>query len=242
MRTIIVDTYEDLSLVAARLVGDAIGEKPDLVLGLPTGRTPVGFYAALVQLYRQGRVDFSRVVTFNLDEYYPMDPRDPRSFHAFMQKHLLEHVNVPWDHVHIPDGRAPEPEQACAEYEHQLARAGGIDLLVLGIGHNGHIGFNEPGAPRQGRTGPVRLAHETIQANFGSVGPGVPRFALSMGIGTILESRKILLLASGQDKASITRRALLGPVTPDVPASFLQLHPSLTVILDRGAAAYWPAS
>jgi len=240
MRVIVSGTYKDLSAAAAGMIRDAVKRKPGLVLGLPTGRTPVGMYREIVGMYRAGTIDLSGVVTFNLDEYYPMDPLDPRSFHVFMQKRLFDYVNIPPDQIHIPDGSAPDPVEACARYEAEIARAGGIDLLVLGIGRTGHIGFNEPGGPLWSRTRLVRLSDETLRANFGVPDCRTPRFALSMGIGTIMEAREIILLANARDKAGIAAKAVLGPVTTSVPASILQEHPAVTVILDVAAASAMP--
>ncbi|MGE5483526.1 MAG: glucosamine-6-phosphate deaminase [Ignavibacteriales bacterium] len=237
MKVVVAGSYRELSSTAAAMVRDAVMRRPRLTLGLPTGRTPVGMYDELVRMYRSGMLDLSGVVTFNLDEYYPMDPRDPRSFHAFMRTHLFDHVNVPPDHIHLPDGSAPDPAEACARYEREIERAGGIDLIILGIGRTGHIGFNEPGSPRWARTRLVRLTDETIRANFGTVDAATPRSALSMGTGTIMEARDVILLASGPGKAEIAAKAATGPVTTAVPASILQEHPSVTVILDAAAAS-----
>ena len=233
----VAESYEELSLLAAGIVRDAIRARPDLVLGLPTGRTPLGLYAELVRMHRTGTLDLSGVTTFNLDEYYPMDSNDPRSFHQFMRKHFFDLVNVSAERIHVPDGSDPDPARACARYETELSEAGGLDLVILGIGRNGHIGFNEPGTAFHTRTRLVELTEDTIIANFGRKGADTPRFALSMGVATIMESRNVLLLASGPDKSRIMREALFGAIAVRVPASVLQTHPSVTVVMDREAAA-----
>lgn len=233
----IAASYRELSAIAACLVQQRIEAKKDLVLGLPAGRTPLGLYARLVSMHQAGRVDFSGVTTFNLDEYYPMHPQDPRSFRAFTCRHFLDHVNVPADRVYAPDATHPRPEEACAAYELEIARAGGLDLIILGIGRNGHIGFNEPGTAFASRTRLVALTEHTMHVNFGREAASAPRLALSMGVATIMEAAELVLLASGRDKSLIVSRALYGPVTPEVPASALQHHPALTVVVDRAATA-----
>ncbi|HAI20667.1 MAG TPA: glucosamine-6-phosphate deaminase [Clostridiales bacterium UBA8153] len=229
--------YRELSSIAAALVCARVRVKQDLVLGLPAGRTPLGLYSQLVNLYRAGLVDFSGVTTFNLDEYYPVPPQDPRSFYAFTRRHFLDHVNVPANRAHAPAATHPHPAEACAAYELEIVRAGGLDLVILGIGQNGHIGFNEPGTAFDSRTRLVELAEHTVRVNFGRAAAHAPRAALSMGIATIMEAAEVLLLASGRDKAPIVGRSLCGPVTPEVPASILQRHPLLTAVVDREAAA-----
>ncbi|MEW8957863.1 MAG: glucosamine-6-phosphate deaminase [Moorella sp. (in: firmicutes)] len=238
MKIVLARDYQHLSRLGASLVTRAIKQKPNLVLGLATGETPLGLYQELVKLYRQGYLDFSRVVTFNLDEYYGLPPDDPHSYHYYMETNFFKHVNLRRENVHLPPGRPENVVAACAAYEAAIAAAGGIDLQILGIGQNGHIGFNEPGAALNATTHLVDLAPETILANarFFSCVEEVPRRAISMGIGTIMKARRILLLASGEDKALAVAQALEGPVTTRVPASLLQLHPCVTVILDRAAA------
>ncbi len=210
------------------------------VLGLPTGSTPVGLYRELIRLHKEAGVDFSRVVTFNLDEYFPMHPDDPQSYRRWMQETFFNHVNIAPQNVHVPDGtiRKEEAEDYCMRYEQRIRRAGGIDLQVLGIGRTGHIGFNEPGSTRHSRT---RLAtldpvtrRDAASSFFGE--ENVPHQALTMGVGTILEARKVALLAFGEHKAPIVQRAVEGPVTDAVTASFLQQHPDATFLLDQAAA------
>lgn len=227
-------TYADLSRRAAAITVDRIRQQPDAVLGLPTGSTPEGFYAALV---RSG-VSLAQVRTFNLDEYLGLTPDHPQSYYAYMKRHLFDRVDLRRENVHLPNGMAADPEAECLAYEEAIRKAGGLDLVILGLGPNGHVGFNEPGTPWTSRTRRVKLAAATRRANarfFGSL-DAVPAEAITMGIGTILEARRILLLASGAGKAEIVRQTLQGPVTEDVPATALRNHPAVTVLLDRAAA------
>jgi glucosamine-6-phosphate deaminase len=211
------------------------------VLGLPTGSTPVGLYRELVRLHREAGLDFSRVVTFNLDEYFPMQPDDAQSYRRWMQETFFDHVNLPPQNIHVPDGTI-SPEEAddyCARYEQKIRRAGGIDLQVLGIGRTGHIGFNEPGSTRHSRTRLVTLdpvtRRDAASSFYGE--ENVPHQALTMGVGTILDARKIVLLAFGEHKAPIVLKAVEGPVTESVTASFLRQHPDAVFLLDQAAAA-----
>ncbi len=240
MRIVIQPTAEAAARSLAAALARAIRRQPSIVLGLPTGRTPVPLYAELVRLHQRGRADFRRVTTFNLDEFVGLAPNDPRSYRAFMQRHLFGGVNLHRGRIHFLNGRARHWRRETARYERQLAAIGGLDVVVLGVGHNGHLGFNEPAAALEPRTHRVTLRAATRRANawlFGGVLRAVPTHALSMGIGTILSARHVVLLATGPGKASIVRRALTGPVTTRVPASLLQLHPSTLVVLDRDAAA-----
>jgi glucosamine-6-phosphate deaminase len=211
------------------------------VLGLATGRTPLPFYAELIRLHREGELSFARIITFNLDEYLGLPAGHPESYHSFMRRELFDHVDIPAANIHIPDGMvAPEKLAAhCAAYEDAIRAAGGIDFQLLGIGRTGHIGFNEPGSPRDSRTRRVELDPITRQdaaPSFGGL-DHVPTHAISMGCGTILEARKIALLAWGEAKAAIVNEALTGPVTDQVSASFLQEHPDATFYLDAAAGA-----
>lgn len=235
MQIRVFDSYSQLSEHAAAMVANLIERLPHPVLGLPTGGTPEGFYAALV---RSG-VDFSRVTSFNLDEYIGLPQTHPQSYATYMQSRLFAHVAMRPEAIHLPDGEAADPQAEAERYEAAIRRAGGMDLIILGLGHNGHIGFNEPGTPWESRTRPVTLDPATRQANarFFGAGERVPDRALTMGIGTIMAARQILLLASGEGKAEILRRALEGPPDPSVPASALQRHGGVTVMLDRAAAA-----
>lgn len=234
MRVEIYETYADLSRRAAEIVAGLVAQKPDAVLGLPTGSTPEGFYGALAER----DADLSRVRTFNLDEYLGLPREHEQSYYTFMRLHLYERVNLNPANCQIPDGLAADPEVECARYEAAIAEAGGLDVVLLGVGHNGHIGFNEPGTPWDARTRRVALAATTREANgrfFGTMDE-VPREALTMGIGTILEARQILLLASGEAKAEIIRRTVEGEPSVAVPATALQGHPNVIVLLDRAAA------
>ena len=229
--------YASLSRQAGNLLAAQVLQKPDSVLGLATGGTPVGAYARLTALHRQGDLDFSRVTTVNLDEYLGLAPAHPQSYSFFMHQHLFDLVNLRPDCCHLPQGHCADPAAECRRYEQLIDHLGGIDLQLLGIGGNGHIGFNEPDAQFSAATHPVTLTEQTRQANrrfFASLDE-VPRQALTMGVGTIFRARHILLLANGEAKAQALYDALWGPITPRVPASILQLHPAVTVVADAAA-------
>lgn len=237
MRVIIEPTAQDVDRRAARLIAEMMRRKPDCVLGLATGSTPLGTYRELIRLHREEGLDFSHVTTFNLDEYVGLAPSDPHSYRYFMQKHLFEHVNFDPTRTHVPDGRALDFEAHCRQYEQRIRDVGGIDLQVLGVGSDGHIAFNEPGSSLGSRTRLKTLTGETVRDNarfFGSE-ELVPRLAVTMGVGTILESRKCLLLAIGAGKAGAIRSTVEGPVTAQVTASALQLHRDVIVIVDEAA-------
>jgi len=226
-------------LVAGRIAA-LVTAKPDAVLGLATGSTPLGVYERLVRRHREDGLDFSRVTCFNLDEYYPLPAASPHSYHTFMQEHLFRHINCSrWS---VPNGEPAEPEQItkrCLGYEAQIIGAGGIDLQLLGIGRTGHVGFNEPGSSRGSRTRLVTLdllTREDAAAGFGGLA-FVPYQAVSMGVGTILDAREIVVMASGAAKAEIVREAWQGALTDRVPASWLRLHPNTHLYLDQSAAA-----
>ena len=228
MRVLVTADYQTLSQTAAELIAKAVRGRAELVLGLPTGRTPLGMYAELVRMHRDQGLSFSGVRTFNLDEYIGLSQDDPNSFHAYMHEHFFDHVDIAAINAHFPD--------EAGNYEQAIRSVGGIDLLIVGIGANGHIAFNEPGSSFSSRTRTVNLAAETMTnaaKQFGS--NAVPRQATSMGIGTVLDSRHIVLLASGSGKADVVRRALRGPITEAVPASALQMHPNVIAILDEEA-------
>jgi len=241
-----VVTYASASraaAAAAALVVKQLSRQPRLVLGLPTGNTPIPMYRALVRAHLRGRADFSHVITFNLDEFAGIGPDDPGSYRAFMQQVLFAHVNLRPGRAHVLDGLATDWRREAARYEHMIARAGGLDLVVLGVGTNGHLGFNEPADRLEARTHRVTLHPQTRRANahlFGGAWKSVPTHALSMGIGTILTARRAVLLATGTNKARIVAQALTGPVTTRVPASLLQTHPDVVVVLDREAAGALP--
>jgi glucosamine-6-phosphate deaminase len=240
MLVILKRNDEEISLQAAQLVASAVRKKPLLTLGLATGNTMVGVYKHLVALHKQGTLDLSRVNTFNLDEYLGLAPTHPQSFHHFMRENLFAHVNVDPRNIHIPDGTIRgNYDEYCSLYEETIREAGGIDLQLLGIGRNGHIGFNEPTSSIGSRTRLKVLSQETTDDNSKLFGPGEesPRCAITMGIGTILEARKILLLATGSSKAAPVAKSIEGPVTSAVSASALQLHPDVTFIIDDAAAS-----
>jgi glucosamine-6-phosphate deaminase len=227
------------SRALARRIAEAVAANPRLVLGLPTGRTPVTLYDELASRFSQGDVDFSQVTTFNLDEFVGIPASHPGSYRSFMQTHFFARVNIDVSRVNFLRGDAPDLQEECARYERAIADAGGIDLQVLGIGTNGHIGFNEPARVLQSRTHRVALKPETRRSNaalFGGSVDEVPCEALSMGMATILQARAVVLLAMGRSKASCVERAITGPLTTDLPASFLQLHHDVDVMLDKGAA------
>lgn len=239
LRLRVFRTADTLARALALDVAQRLAEDPGLVLGLPTGRTPIPFYREIVRLHRAGRADFSRATTFNLDEFLGLGPRDPRSYRAFMQRHLFGQVNLSPRSIHALNGATRDVEQECLRYERAIGRAGGIDLQILGLGMNGHIGLNEPAAALVARTHRASLTPATRRANaafFDNRASTVPREALSMGVGTIFSAARIVLLASGAAKARCVQRMVEGPVTTRLPASFLQLHRNVEVWVDRGAA------
>jgi glucosamine-6-phosphate deaminase len=230
----------EVSVQAARMIAGAIRRNPSLRLGLATGGTMVGVYAEVVRQHREGALDFSRVVTFNLDEYLGIAPAHPQSFHHFMEEHLFAHVNISRANIHIPDGTIKRDYDAyCEKYEQAIRDAGGIDLQLLGIGRNGHIGFNEPMSSLGSRTRMKELSAETIEDNRKAFAPGeeMPQCAITVGIGTILETRRILLLATGASKAEAIAKSIEGPVAASVTASALQLHRDVTFVIDEQAGA-----
>jgi glucosamine-6-phosphate deaminase len=240
MLVVITDSYDALSRRAAGLVANALRRRPALVLGLATGSTPLGLYLELVRLHREEGLDFSRATTFNLDEYLGLGPDHPCSYHRYMKEHLFDHVNLDPSHTHVPDGRVTSDfESYCATYEAAIRTAGGIDLQVLGLGADGHIGFNEPTSSLASRTRVKTLTERTLADNrrFFPSGETLPECAITVGIGTILEARQIVLLATGEAKAGAAARAIEGPVTSSCSASALQMHPCVTAFLDEEAAA-----
>ena len=235
----VLDTADAVAHALAQRVATLLGEKPDAVLGLASGRTPVEGYAELQRLHAEGKADWSRASTFNLDEFAGIDAHHPGSFRQFMERHLFDGVNLEPSRVHFLDGAAVDPDAECARYEQAIGKAGGIDLQILGIGSNGHIGFNEPGDELSLRTHRVTLAESTRRDNaslFGGDVARVPKEALSMGIGTILQARRIVLVATGAKKADCIRAALNGRISTRVPASLLQVHPDIEFLLDTDAA------
>ena len=239
MEIIIQPTPETASAVAARIIARLVREKPNAVLGLATGGTQLPMYRELVRLHQQGKADFRKVTTFNLDEYVGLRPDHPQSYHTFMWEHFFRHVNLARKNAHIPDGMAKDIPALCRRYEKQIHAAGGIDLQVLGIGRDGHIGFNEPASSLASRTRIKTLTAQTRRDNarFFNNGTRVPHHAITIGIGTILEARQCLVLAFGTAKARAVAAAVEGPVTAMNPASALQMHPEVKVCLDRSAAS-----
>ncbi len=240
MRVLIAKDYEKISREAAQIVYELVRRKPNCVLGLATGSTPLGLYRELVKMHKEEGLDFSNVKTFNLDEYYGLSPEHPQSYRYFMNENLFKGLNIKMENTMVPDGsvKIGELEQYCRRYEELIKQAGGIDLQVLGIGGDGHIAFNEPGSSLGSRTRLVALDENTIEDNsrFFDSSADVPRFALSMGVATILEAKEIIFLATGAKKADVVAKALEGPVTSMITASALQLHPKVTAILDEDAS------
>ncbi|HZR27007.1 MAG TPA: glucosamine-6-phosphate deaminase [Vicinamibacterales bacterium] len=240
MRIRVFDTADRLARALAVDIARCVRRRPNIVLGLPTGRTPIPLYRELVALYRRGGVDFSRATTFNLDEFVGIAADDPRSYHAFMRQHLFDHVNLHARRTYVLDGTAADLTRECDRYERAIARAGGIDIQLLGLGANGHIGFNEPAAALVAKTHRTALRDASRRANaswFDNQLRAVPHEALSMGMATILHARRVVLIATGAMKARCVEKMIRGPVTPKIPASFLQLHQHAEVWLDASAAA-----
>jgi glucosamine-6-phosphate deaminase len=245
MRVRIFGTEERVARALALRMASLLAAQPAAVLGLPTGRTPIPLYRALVGLYRTGRADFSRATTFNLDEFVGLARDDPRGYHGFMRRHLFDHVNLDARRIHLLNGAAADLAKECARYERAIEKAGGIDLQILGLGLNGHIGFNEPARALVATTHRTRLRQATRRANaalFGHRLRNVPAEGLSMGMATILRAKRIVLLATGASKSRCVARMVDGSVTPRLPASFLQLHGDAEVWLDRAAATQLEAA
>jgi glucosamine-6-phosphate deaminase len=240
MEIIIKESYEKLSKESANLVAKFVLRKPNLVLGLATGSTPIGTYEELVKKHKQAGLDFSKVVTFNLDEYLGLAPGHPQSYHYFMKTHLFDKVNINPGNVHIPYGIIVDVDELCKWYEDEIKKAGGIDLLIIGIGRDGHIGFNEPGSSLGSTTRLKALTQETVEDNarfFNNKVKDVPHFAITVGVGTIMAAKHILLLANGEQKADAVAAALEGPVSAYCPASAVQLHGNVTAIIDKACAS-----
>ena len=239
MKIIKTKDYVDMSRKAANIIAAQIIMKPDCVLGLATGSTPIGTYKELIKAYENGDLDFSLVKTANLDEYRGLEKTNDQSYDYFMKENLFNHININFENLNIPNGEKPDAEEECARYEAVVKALGGQDLQLLGMGHNGHIGFNEPADEFPKETHCVDLQESTIQANkrFFEKVEDVPTQAYTMGIGTIMQAKKILVVASGADKAEIVKKAFFGPITPQVPASILQLHPDVTVVVDEAAGS-----
>ncbi len=239
MKIIHARDYAHASRQAANIISAQVILKPHAVLGLATGSSPIGTYEQLIDWYRKGDIDFSLVRTVNLDEYVGLADSHAQSYARFMHEHLFDHVNIEPKNIHIPNGMAEDGALECQRYDQLLQALGGIDLQLLGLGHNGHIGFNEPGDAFEKGTHKVKLTDATIQANqrFFTSREQVPRFAYTMGICDIMQARRIVMLVSGASKADIVYEAFLGPVTPRIPASILQLHKHFTLVVDEAAGA-----
>ena len=231
--------YKDMSRKSANIISAHVIMKPNCVLGLATGSTPIGTYDQLVEWYNKGDLDFSEVTTVNLDEYKGLPRTNDQSYYYFMHQHLFDRVNIDPERTNVPNGMEPDAEKECGRYEELIRSLGGVDLQLLGLGHNGHIGFNEPGEAFEKETHCVDLTESTIEANkrFFASADDVPKQAYTMGIKTIMQAKKILIVVNGENKADIVERAFFGPVTPEVPASILQLHNDVTLVGDEEALA-----
>ena len=234
--------YQDVSRKAANIMSAQIIMKPNAVLGLATGSTPVGLYKQLIEWYNKGDLDFSQITSVNLDEYKGLSGDNDQSYRYFMNTNLFDHVNIDKNKTYVPNGLEEDSDKACADYNEIIRSVGGIDIQLLGIGGNGHIGFNEPGEAFEKETHCVDLTESTIKANarFFESMDEVPKQAYTMGIGTIMQAKKILIIVSGEDKADIVRDAFFGPVTPRVPASILQMHSDVTLVADEAALSKIP--
>lgn len=237
MRIIKVKNYEEISKKTANLIMAQVNLKPNSVLGLATGGSPVGTYEKIVEAYRQGEVDFSEVTTINLDEYRGISRTHEQSYWYFMHDNLFNHVNVRENHIFVPNGENPDSDAVCREYDEIIKKFGGIDMQLLGIGLDGHIGFNEPDSHFEPDTHCVDLTESTIEANmrFFNSKDEVPKQAYTMGIKPIMQAKKVVMIANGKNKAEIIKKAFAGPITPEVPASILQMHPDFTLIADEEA-------
>ena len=239
MKIIIQKNYEELSEEAAKIIKEAIQKKPNLVLGLASGGTSEGCYKELSRLHKEEGLDFSQVTTFSLDEYLELPFNDHNSYYYFYCENLLNHINIQFRNIHFPDGLVKNPTEFSAEYERKIQEAGGIDLQLLGIGRDGHIGFCEPGTPLDMRTHLAKLTDQTIEDNarFFEKTEHVPKFVITMGPQTIFEAKKLVMMVSGEHKAEAIAKALEGPITSQITASILQKHPDTIVILDQAAAS-----
>lgn len=239
MNVLVFDTEEQIGIAAGYYMCGQVLQKPDSVLGLATGSTPLKPYNHMIKLYNEGAVDFSKVTTFNLDEYCKLDVNDVNSYHSFMHKNLFDHINIPEENINFLNGNAQDLEEECKQYEIKIKKAGGIDIQLLGIGSNGHIAFNEPSDAFQRWSHVVALKESTIKDNsrfFESI-DDVPTHAVTMGIGSIMQAKRILIIALGENKAKAIKQLIDGNVTPQCPASVLQFHKDVTLMLDKGAAS-----
>ncbi|MBL7084476.1 MAG: glucosamine-6-phosphate deaminase [Candidatus Aminicenantes bacterium] len=239
MEVIITSNYEEICEKATRIIHQAWKRKNNLVLGLATGKTPLGVYKKIVELYENGEMDFSQVVAFTLDEYLGLEENHPQSFAYYMEKNFYQHTNIKEENIFRLEGKPENIKTHCQEYEEKIKNLGGIDIQILGIGRNGHIGFNEPSSSLASRTRVKTLTRETIgdNARFFKNREDVPRFCLTMGIGTVMDAKMIILLASGKNKSEAVFKSIEGPVTAMVPASVLQLHPQVKIIIDEEASS-----
>ncbi len=237
MQVYVAESYADMSRKAANILSAQVILKPDTVMGLATGSSPVGTYQQLIEWYKKGDLDFAQVRTVNLDEYAGLAPEHSQSYRRFMQENFFDHINIPRENTHVPNGLAPDLEAECRRYNQVIQSLGGIDIQLLGMGHNGHIGFNEPGQAFELETHVVDLTDNTIEANarFFASRDEVPRQAITMGIKSIMQAQRIVMVVSGADKADIVRAAFAGPVVPQVPASILQMHPNFILVGDKAA-------
>lgn len=242
MKVIRTRDYKDMSRKAANLISAQILLKPNCVLGLATGSSPIGTYEQLVEWYQKGDLDFKQVKTVNLDEYKGLDHENDQSYYYFMNHHLFDRVNINPENTNVPNGMAEDGEAECQRYEEFVESLGWADLQLLGLGRNGHIGFNEPAEAFAKKTHCVDLTESTIEANkrFFASADDVPRQAYTMGIGTIMKAKKILLVVSGEDKAEALAKTVYGEITPELPASILQLHPDVTIVADEAALSKMP--
>jgi len=238
MKKILCKSYEEMSRAATDVIAAQVRGKPDSVIGFATGSTPVGTYKCLAEMFAKGSVDFSKVTSFNLDEYYPIKRDNPQSYCYFMRENLFDHINIPDGNINIPNGECADSAAECCAYDAKLEGMGGTDLQILGIGNNGHIAFVEPNEVLPLKTGTFALAPDTIEANsrFFEKAEDVPKQAISMGLGGIFNSRHILLLISGKAKAAVVQKLFSGTVTTQIPATLLNLHPNVTVIMDSAAS------
>ncbi len=250
MEILIRENYDEMSKTAANIITNQINANPKSILGLATGSTPIGTYKELIRMHKSGVLDFSQIVSFNLDEYLGISIdldkpyNEDQSYKRFMWEELFKHINIKEDNYYVPNGLAEDPHKFCKSYEQQIKEAGGIDLQVLGIGGDGHIAFNEPGTSFNSRTHITALTQQTLDDNYelfykesGIPRDDMPHFAITMGVGTILDSRHALLLASGERKAEVIAEAIEGPLTSQITSSALQLHPKVTVVVDEAAAS-----
>lgn len=241
MRVYCAADYYQVSRVAANIISAQVIMKPDCVLGLATGSTPIGTYEQLIRWYEKGDLDFSQVHSINLDEYRGLSPENDQSYRYFMNKHLFDSINIDKKNTFVPNGMEEDREKACREYDEIIRAHGGIDMQILGLGHNGHIGFNEPGSAFGKDTHCVKLTESTISANarFFASAEDVPKEAYTMGIKSIMQAKKIVVIVSGESKKEIVKKAFTGPITPEVPASVLQLHNDVILVGDEAALSEW---